>query len=223
MGRNIGQWTTSALGLWPYSPTCLEDYFSEVRIQHHAFLRPLGGVLTAILTYLWVTYSDVYGYFGRAYFQVFLRCMAGLAGLYAMRSENLGLQGTEKPSTEKLVFGMTIVGLAVSLVGCILDYWGGTPGEDLPSAQMQGLGIEMLGLMLVLFGSVAFGLIYRRANVFPSLVAWLPIAAGPGGILLFILHAPSGTMHLFCCAWVVLSSLLLTGRVASANQTSRVS
>ena len=127
----------------------------------------LGMILTPILIYLWATYSDVYGYFGRAYFLVFLGCMAGLAGLYALRRESLGLQGTEKLNTEQLVFGTTFVGLAVALVGCILDYWGGTPGEDFTWVQMQGFGIEMLGLMLVLFGSVAFGLIYRRANALP--------------------------------------------------------
>ncbi len=89
---------------------------------------------------------------------------------------------------------------------------------------MQGFGIEILGLLLVLFGSVAFGLTYRRANVLPTLVVWLLIAAGPGGVLFSILlHAPSGTMLLFCCAWVVLGYLLLTGRVASAEQTSRIS
>ncbi len=80
----------------------------------------------------------------------------------------------------------------------------------------------MLGLMLVLFGSVAFGLTYRRANVLPKLVVWLLIAAGPGGIL-FTFHAPSGTMLVFCCAWVVLGYLLLTGRIDPADQPSRVS
>jgi hypothetical protein len=125
---------------------------------------------------------------------------------------------------EKLIFGMTFVGLMIGLVGNVLEYWGGTPGEDFTIVQMKGFGIEILGLMLVLFGSVAFGLTYRRANVFSSLVAWLLIAAGPGGILLSILlHIPSGTLLLFCCAWVVLGYLLLTGRVASAEQSSRVS
>jgi len=32
----------------------------------------LGIVLTPILTYLWATNSDTYGYFGRAYFLAFL-------------------------------------------------------------------------------------------------------------------------------------------------------
>ncbi len=50
----------------------------------------LGIVLTPILTYLWATYSDVYGYFGRAYFLVFLGCLVGLAGLYARRRANSG-------------------------------------------------------------------------------------------------------------------------------------
>jgi len=41
----------------------------------------LGIVLTPILSYLWATYSDLYGHFGRAYFLVFLGCLVGLAGL----------------------------------------------------------------------------------------------------------------------------------------------
>ena len=49
----------------------------------------LGIVLTPILTYLWATNSDVYGYFGRAYFLVFLGCLFGLAGLYALRRKSI--------------------------------------------------------------------------------------------------------------------------------------
>ena len=35
----------------------------------------LGIVLMPILSYLWATYSDSYGYFGRVYFLVFLGCL----------------------------------------------------------------------------------------------------------------------------------------------------
>ena len=35
----------------------------------------LGIVLMPILSYLWATYSDLYGYFGRAYFLIFLGCL----------------------------------------------------------------------------------------------------------------------------------------------------
>ena len=57
---------------------------------------------------------------------------------------------------------------------------------------------------------------YRSSRVVPAPVAWLLIAAGPGGILLsFLLHLPSGTMLLFCCAWVILGYLLWTERIAS--------
>jgi hypothetical protein len=184
----------------------------------------LGIVLTPILTYLWAAYSDVYGYFGRTYFLVYLGCIAGMAGFYVVRKENLGQHGAPQPDPEKIVFGMTFVGLVMGLVGNVLEYWGGTPGEEFTIVQMQGFSIEMLGLLLVLLGSVVFGLTYRRANVLPTMVVWLLIAAGPGGILFSILlHAPSGTMLLFCCAWVVVGYLLLTGRIASADQTSRVS
>jgi hypothetical protein len=88
----------------------------------------LGIVLAPILTYLWATYSDVYGYYGRAYFLVFLGCLMGLAGLYARRRENPG-----RSEAENWGFGLTFIGLAMGLVGDILEYWGGSPGEDFDS------------------------------------------------------------------------------------------
>jgi len=114
------------------------------------------------------------------------------------------------------------VGLSTGLVGDILAYWGGSPGQDFTQVQSRGFGIEMLGLLSILIGSVVLGATYLQANVRPKLVAWLLIAAGPGGLLLFGLHAPSGTLLLFCCAWVVMGYLLLTGKVASAERPLRV-
>ena len=35
----------------------------------------LGIVLMPILSYLWATYSNLYGYFGRTFFLVFLGCL----------------------------------------------------------------------------------------------------------------------------------------------------
>jgi hypothetical protein len=182
----------------------------------------LGIILTPILSYLWATYTDAYGYFGRAYYLVFLGCLIGLAGLYARRGGNSGLRGTEELHLEKLVIGMTFLGLAISLVGSILDYWGGGSSEGFTQLQITGFGLEMTGILLVLLGSVLLGLSYRRTNVLPGLVPWLLIAAGPGGLLMFFVHVPSGAMLLFCCAWVVLGYLLLTERIASAKQPSRV-
>ena len=181
----------------------------------------LGIVLTPILTYLWAANSDVYGYFGRAYFLVFLGCLSGLAGLYARRRTSIGPL-TISDDVEGWVFVLTLIGLVLSLVGDILEYWGGSPGEGFTQAQVKGFTVEIAGLVLVLFGSIAFGIIYRRANVLPRFMPWLLIAAGPAGLVLSIPHIPSGTMFLFCCAWVVLGYLLLTGKVASAQQRVRV-
>ena len=133
----------------------------------------LGIVLTPILAYLWATYSDTYGYFGRAYFLVFVGCLLGLAGFYAQRRASMGSLTTSEPDAEKWVFVLILVGLVLSLVGDILEYWGGSPGEDFTTMQMQGFSIEMLGLLLVLCCSVAFGLIYRKTNVLPAFLSWL--------------------------------------------------
>jgi hypothetical protein len=149
--------------------------------------------------------------------------MVGLAGLYTLRRRNPGWQAPEKLGEETLIIGMTFVGLVIGLVGDILEYWGGSPGEGFAQVQVMGYFIEMFGLLLVVLGSLLLGLNYRRTKVVPALVVWLLIAAGPGGILLSFLHIPSGSMLLFCCAWVMLGYLLLTGKVASPEQPSRVS
>jgi hypothetical protein len=57
----------------------------------------------------------------------------------------------------------------------------------------------------------------RRTNVLPGFMAWLLIAAGPAGLVLSVPHILSGTMLLFCCAWVVPGYLLLMGKVPSAK------
>ena len=183
----------------------------------------LGVVLTPILSYPWAYNSDLYGYFGRAYFAVYLGCTVDLAGLYTRRKRGTGPQGTGEFEQEKIVLSMTFVGLTVGQVGDILEYWGGGPGEEFSRLQVAGYSIEMVRLLLVLLGSVVLGLRNRRTNVLPGPVSWLLIAAGPGGILLSFLHIPSGTVLLFCCAWVILGYLLLKGKVASADQISRVS
>jgi hypothetical protein len=175
----------------------------------------LGIVLTPILTHLWATHSDTYLYYGRAYFLVYLGCLLGLTGLYAQRRRS-------RLNGESWGFGLAFFGLTIGLVGDVLAYWGGPPGQGFTQVQGMGFAIELLGLLLVLIGSVVLGVAHLRANVLPKLVTSLLIAAGPGGIL-FNFHAPSGTMLVFCCAWVVLGYLLLTGRVASAEQPSRVS
>lgn len=199
---------------------------SSVLVRFSGLASILGGVLgivlTPILTYLWATNSNVYGYFGRVYFFVFIGCLLGLAGLYAQRRASMGSLTTSEPDTEKWVFVLMLVGLVLSLVGDILEYWGAKPGEGFTTTQMKGFTLEIAGLLVVLFGSVAFGVIYRRAKVLPRFMPWLLIAAGPLGLVLSIPHIPSGTMFLFCCAWVVLGYLLLTGKIDSAQQPVRV-
>ena len=160
----------------------------------------LGIVLVPILSYLWATYSDLYRYFGRAYCLVFLGCMAGLSGLYAWRRGKSGLQGADELELERLVFVMTFIGLAIALVGSILNYWGGGSGEAFTQGQITGYGLETTGILLVLLGSVLLGLPYRRTNVSPRLVPWLLITTGPGSILSSLVHIPGGAMLLFCCA-----------------------
>jgi hypothetical protein len=151
-------------------------------------------------------------------------------GLNAQRQGSPG-----QPRTEKLGISITFAGLATSLVGDILAYWGNIFGGELvtggefTAVQAGGFIIEMLGLLLLLVGTVflgvtyLFGVTYLWANVLPRLLAWLLILAGPGGVLLSALHAPSGTMLLFCSAWVALGYALWSGRSVAAEYPSHLS
>jgi hypothetical protein len=184
----------------------------------------LGIVLAPILTYLLTTSSGAYLIFGKGYFLVYLGCLAGLMGLNAQR-----MRSPRRPNMERLGLRVTFVGLATSLVGDILAYWGDIFGGELlaegefTAVQSGGVIVEVLGLLLLLVGSVILGVTYLRANVLPRLLAWLLILAGPGGVLLsFALHFPSGTMLLFCVAWVVLGYTLWSGRSAAAEHPSHV-
>jgi hypothetical protein len=90
--------------------------------------------------------------------------------------------------------------------------------------QVRGFGIEIIGLLLLLIGSVVLGAASLRSHALPRLVALMLILAGPSGVLLSALvHVPSGTMLVFCCAWVTLGWLLLTGRGISDGRPTRVS
>lgn len=86
---------------------------------------------------------------------------------------------------------MTFVGLAIALVGSILDYWGGGSGEAFTQVQITGYGLEMTGILLVLLGSVLLGLSYRRTNVLPRLVPWLLITAGPRASCCLLCTSPA--------------------------------
>lgn len=57
----------------------------------------------------------------KAYFPVFVGCLAGLAGLYARRRAGTRLRGADELDMEGWIFVATFVGLAVSLVGDVLE------------------------------------------------------------------------------------------------------
>ena len=178
----------------------------------------LGIVMTPVLVYLWSTYSEAYLAFGKAYFLVYLGCAAGLIGLDYRRKGS-----PERPEAEGLGIGTTLVGLAVAFVGDLLAYWGdligGEPnaGGEFNNLQAGGFIIEMLGLVILLLGSVSLGDIYLRARVSPRWFAWMLILAGPSGILLSAVHTPSGTMLPFCLAWTAMGYALLSRKSAATE------
>lgn len=180
----------------------------------------LGITLTPILVYLWTIHSDAYLTYGKAYFLVYLGCLVGLMGLNAQR-----MGSPKRPRVEKRGIGMTFAGLALALVGDVLAYWGdGFGGEtiaggEFTALQAGGFTVEMWGLLLLLVGSGTLSVAYLRANVLPRWLAWLLVLAAPGGILLSALHAPGGTMLVFCFAWVAVGYTLWSPKGEAVQRT----
>ena len=69
-------------------------------------------------------------------------------------------------------------------------------------------------------GSVILGVAYLRANVLSPLSAWLFVLAGPSGVLLSALHAPSGTLLVFCFTWVVVGYALWSRKSGAILRTT---
>lgn len=182
----------------------------------------LGVALTPVLVYLWTAYSDAYLAFGKAYFPVYLGCAAGLMGLDARRKGS-----SDRPETESLGTGISLVGLAVAFVGDVLGYWGDllgaepNSGSEFTNAQAGGFVLEMLGLLVLLFGSMVLGVVYLRASIPPRWFAWLLVLSGPVGLPLSVLHAPSGTMLLLCLAWMAMGYVLWSRKPVAAGTIER--
>jgi hypothetical protein len=88
-----------------------------------------------------------------------------LAGLYARRRASTGSLTAAQPDTAKWVFVVLLVGIILSLVSDILEYWEGSPGQEFTTTQVQGYSMEMLGLLLVLCAWVVLGYLLLTGEV----------------------------------------------------------
>jgi hypothetical protein len=79
---------------------------------------------------------------------------------------------------------------------------------------VQGLGFtfEMLGVLVVLIGSVFYGRVTLRGDAVPDWPAWLLVIAGPAAVPVVFLtnYIPHGAVLPFSLAMAIVGCFLLT-------------
>ena len=167
-----------------------------------------GLVITPLVMAAWLA--------GRLFFSAYLGAMAGLycfQGRVARRA-TLWVQGA---------FWLTLAALGVALVGDLGSYYAGSGnGATVGFSPLQSVfygAVEFPALVATQVGMTAYGLGLRRSGAVGARTAWAVTAVGPLGLLLWLLHIPSGPMFVINL-FIVISSLAPAGGSASAARRS---
>ena len=155
----------------------------------------------------------VYYTYGRFYFLVYLLILGGVIAFHAALPQSVQDYGNLRER-----YRLLILGLSIALVGDIGGYLGNSE-PDFNSIQAAGAFIEIVGLIVILGGSLIYGRGLLKAGIDPHWPAWLLILSAPAGILgmfLLVYYFPNGPMFFFCSTWIVLGYWTLNqGRQAS--------
>lgn len=159
--------------------------------------------------------SDYY-FFGRMFFLVYLLALLPLLAVHAgqsgrgVRLEMVGLR-------------WSMVGLITAAVGDVGAYWGGSDPDGFAAIQGIAFMVEMLAILVILVGSVLYGIATLRAGVLPRWCGWLLIAAGPTAIptTAVVTYAPHGTMLPISLTWAAIGFLLFVAGARRLKNTSR--
>ena len=210
-------WTAivaSAVGLLVLPPITLAYARSEAGAgTDPAWSAAASGVLDPLISF--ADADTVYSTYGKVYFLVVLGLLVGTLGLLAVR------QGTTS-RLEQWGLRLSVVGLVLLLVGLATDYtlFEGTVVENVGFAAGS-----LLGLLLLVVGSVLAGVAWLRRPGTPRWGAWLALAAVPGIVLLGLLgfgNLPSMPIAWFCIVWLALGGFLAgQGSRATTGSPSR--
>jgi hypothetical protein len=154
-----------------------------------------------------------YFFFGRMFFLVYLLALCGVLGARPRRS-------AAAARLERVGFVALVGGLSLGAVGDFGAYWrpfwSGQGGE-------LGQTIETLALLVVLVGSVLYGIGVLVAGSLPPWCGWLLVVAGPAAVVdtfYGVYYIPHGTMLPISVAWAAVGILLLRGHDGRATGTA---
>ena len=164
--------------------------------------EPFTRVFDPLLTF--APPHEVYTTFGKILVLVVLGFLPGVLALHSR-------QGARAGRLEKWGFRVLLLGSVLGTLGAFGEYY--TPYLD-----FSFLAFSAPGILLLMFGSLLFGIGTLRAGMTPRLGAWLLTLGGfPGIVLMTVLVGHlSGGLLLLDFAWVVLGYALWTQRVAPA-------
>ena len=170
--------------------------------------EPFTRVLAPLLTF--APPHEVYTTFGKILVLVVLGFLAGVLALHSR-------QGARAGRLEKWGFRVLLLGSVLGTLGAFGEYY--TPYLD-----YFFLAFSAPGILLLMFGSLLFGIGTLRAGMTPRLGAWLLTLGGfPGIVLMTVLVGHlSGGLLLLDFAWVVLGYALWTQRFAPTVSSPRV-
>ena len=154
-----------------------------------------------------LTFADpvsVYETYGRLYNVVYVLFLPLVLAIHRSRH-------ALRSRLEQRAFVVLSSGLVTTTLGVAGDYWG------------NGIGfpLEVLGLLLMIFGVSLWGLALLRSAA-PVRWAWLFVGCGPGalGTSLLAGHIPSGPTLAFACVWLVVGVVVMAGGDAKPEWTA---
>ena len=161
------------------------------------FLEPrLGPVLS------FAPADEVYETYGRIYNLAYLLFLPAAFALHRLHRGSAN-------RWEKRGFVVLVAGLLATFVGVAGDYW----------AHGIGFLLEVLGLLVLMIGSLVYGIALLRIGVAPRWVAWSFVLAGPGALLFMFLigHIPSGPTFPLAICWLLVGFMLLSRSRATST------
>ena len=173
-----------------------------------AWAEPFAGVFDPLLTF--APPGQVYITFGKFILLIMLGYLSGALALHS-------LQGAHGGRLEKWGFRVRLVGTVLGTLGAFGEYY--TPYLD-----FSFVAFSTPGILLMMFGSLLFGIGTLQARMTPRLGGWLLTIGGfPGIVVMTVLvgHLGGGLL-LLDFAWIVLGYALWRQKGGPAERSPRV-